>query len=160
MKFTLLKSLKQDSMMKPILSGLLIFTILYLISGILVKHSSFGLFELAIQTTLLGNEEEFLDPMSTASFLEFWHMEIFFIMMILLSLSAVFIRLCKNSRLNIVLLNLALLSALTSLISLVLSFYLSSSFIIFYVVSFFTWHLIALYMSVFSLWNLHYDSSI
>ena len=160
MKFTLLKSIRQDILMRPILLGLLLFTLAYLIADIFVKYSSFGIFSSQIHQTLFGNEDEFLDPINKAAFLEFWHMEIFFIMMILLSLSAVFIRLCASSTPNLWLLNILLITALTALVSLVLAFFISSYFIDIYVFSFFTWHLIALYMALFSLWNLFYDPSL
>lgn len=157
MRFTLIKDLKQDSMMKPILSGLLIFILIYLISDIFVKASSFGISLDAVTTTLFGNEDEFIDPISTASFLEFWHMEIFFIMMILLTLSSVFIRLSNSSRYKIIVLNLVMISALLSLISLVLSFFLTPEFLVIYLVSFFTWHLSAIYMVLYSLFKLYHD---
>ena len=105
MKFTLIKDLKQDSLMKPILSGLLIFTLLYLIADIIVKNATVGIFITDITYSLFGNEEEFLDPMLQSTFLEFWHIEIFFIMMILLSLSAVFIRLSTMNIKNLVIFN-------------------------------------------------------
>ena len=157
MRFTLIKDLKQDSMMKPILSGLLIFTLLYLISDIFVKSYSFGIFENAIQVTMFGDEEEFLDPLSTSAFLEFWHMEIFFIMMILLTLSAVFIRLSGAKDFNIIIVNALMISALISLVALVLSFFINTAFVKLYVLSFFVWHICAVYMSMYSLVKLYYD---
>ena len=156
MRFTLIKDLKQDQMMKPILSGLLLFTFLYLLSDILVKHYSFGVSIHDVTLSLFGNEDEFLDPMSKASFLEHWHIEIFFIMMILLSLSAVFIRLC-TSKINMLILNVTLIASILSIISLALAYFVSQGFITIYVVSFFIWHLFAIYMSIASLWNLYND---
>ena len=157
MRFTLIKDLKQDTMMKPILSGLLIFTLLYLISDIFVKSSSFGIFEEMIKATLLGNESEFLDPITTSAFLEFWHMEIFFIMMILLTLSAVFIRLSGAKGFNIIIVNAVMISALISLVALGFSFFVNAAFVQLYVFSFFTWHICAVYMSLYSLLKLYYD---
>ena len=157
MRFTLIKDLKQDSMMRPILSGLLLFTLLYLVSDIFVKNFSFGIFEESIKTTLFGNEDEFLDPLTTSSFLEFWHMEIFFTMMILLTLSAVFIRLSGAKGFNIIIVNAVMVSALISLVTLVLSFFVNAAFIQLYVLSFFMWHICAIYMSLYSLWRLYND---
>ncbi len=157
MRFTLIKDLKQDSMMKPILSGLLIFTLLYLISDIFVKSYSFGIFEETIKATMFGNEEEFLDPLTTSAFLEFWHMEIFFIMMTVLTLSAVYIRFSGAKGFNIIIVNAVMISALISLVALVLSFFLNAAFIQLYVASFFIWHICAIYMSLYSLTKLYYD---
>ncbi|MDQ7046016.1 MAG: hypothetical protein Q9M32_08905 [Sulfurimonas sp.] len=160
MRFTLIKDLKQDALMKPILSGLLIFTLLYLLADVFVKQYTLGLFYDEIFLNLFGNEEEFLDPMLKSSFLEFWHIEIFFIMMLLLTLSAVFIRLYSNTSFNLLVLNTMLLSALLCIISIALSFFASEVFIHIYIISFFIWHILALYMSIYSLWNLHYDPSL
>jgi len=143
--------------MRPILTGLLLFTLLYIISDFFVKYSSFGLLPHAIELTLFGSEEEFLDPITKASFLEFWHIEIFFLMMILLTLSAVFARLSSKSRILIT--NIVMISAFVSLVSLALAFFASKIFIWLYVISFFLWHIFASYMALFSLWKL-YDSSI
>jgi len=156
MKFTLIKDLKQDSMMKPILSGLLFFTLLYLVSDIFVKNSGFGVFPSAVKLTMFGNEQEFLDPISKASFLEFWHVEIFFIMMIIFTLSAVYIRLSKASKSAIVVVNLMMISAIASLISLPISYFFNPIFINMYVTTFFIWHILALFSSVYSLKRLHY----
>ncbi len=154
MRFTLIKDLKQDKMMKPILSGLLIFTILFLLADMLTKHYTFGILAPDIHFTLYGNEEEYLDPISKASFLEYWHIEIFFIMLVLLSLSAVFIRLCQNNIKNMIILNTVLIAALSSLIFLVLAYFVSDIFIYAYSISLILWHVLALYMAFFSLWNL------
>ena len=143
--------------MRLILTGFLTFILLYILSDILVKYSSFGLFGDKINLTLFGSEEEYIDPMSKASFLEFWHTEIFFIMMILLTLGAVFIRLAKNSRVLVT--NILMISAIASLVALGLSYFISPFFVNIYVATFFLWHLTALYMILYSLWRL-YDKSV
>ncbi len=160
MRFTLIKDLKQDSTMRPIISGLLIFTLLYLVFDIFVKHFNFGIFPDAIRLTLFGNEDEFLDPMTQSSFLELWHVEIFFIMMILLTLSAVFIRVSNASKKQILITNITMISSIISLVSLLASYFISDSFVEIYVFSFFIWHILASYMAIYSLKKLNYDKSI
>jgi len=142
------------------MSGLLIFTLIYLLVDIAVKYNSFGLFNSAIKLTLFGDEEQFIDPLNTASFLEFIHTEIFFIMMILLSLSAVYARLTSKKHSTVWVINAVLLSSLVSLIALTLSYYISDSFINLYVLSYFSWHFLALYMASYSLWNLNFAKSV
>ena len=146
--------------MRPILSALLLFTLLYILSDILVKYVNFGIFPDAINVTLFGDEEQYIDPLSTSAFLEFWHMEIFFIMMILLTLSAVFVRVSKDDTSKIILLSALMICALFSLISLVLAFFLAKTFVLIYVILFFIWHAIAVYMILYSLGKLYYDKSI
>lgn len=156
MKFTLVNNLQKESAMSLVLKGFLIFILLYLSSDILVMKSSFGISVQTINTTLFGNEDAYIDAISEASFLEFWHTQIFFIMMVLLTLSAVFIRVAKRSRM--ILTNILMISAISSLISLPLAFYMSKLFINIYVVTFFIWHIMAIYMVFYSFWKLNAKS--
>ena len=156
MKFTLINNIQKDSAMSLILKGFLIFILLYLVSDILVMNSSFGISVETINTTLFGNEEEYIDPINEASFLEFWHTEIFFIMMILLTLNAIFIRVASRSR--TILTNILMISAITSLISLPLAFYMSKFFVNIYILTYFIWHLMAIYMIFYSFWKLNAKS--
>lgn len=156
MKFTLIKNIKQDKAMKLILTGFLSFIFLYIISDILVKAFSFGVSVETINITLFGSEENFIDPITKASFLEFWHVEIFFIMMLLLTLSAIFIRLANRSRTLII--NTLMISAITSLVAIALAYFISSIFIYLYVIGFFIWHLSALYIILYSFWKLYAKS--
>ena len=156
MKFTLIKNIQKDSAMSLILKGFLLFILLYLIADVLVMNSSFGITVDTITTTLFGNEEEYIDPINEASFLEFWHTQIFFVMMILLTLNAIFIRVANRSR--VINTNILMISAITSLISLVLAFYVSNFFINVYMWSYFIWHTMAIYMIIYSFWKLRAKS--
>lgn len=153
MKFTVIKNLQKDSAMSLILRGFLLFISIYLLSDIFVMHASFGITPQALKTTLFGDETLYVDPINEASFLEFWHTQIFIVMMLLLTLSSVFIRVANRSR--IIITNAVMLNALTSLVALPLAFYLSNFFIHIYVVTYFLWHFTALYMIVYSFWKLH-----
>ena len=155
MKFTLINNIQKDSAMSLILKGFLIFILLYLAADILVMNSSFGISIQSISTTLFGNEEEYIDPINEASFLEFWHTQIFFIMMILLTLNAIFIRMAKKSR--VIVPNILMISAIISLVSLPLAFY-SEFFIQVYIFTYFIWHLMAVYMIFYSFWKLNAKS--
>lgn len=152
MKFTLVDNIQKDKTLSLILKGLVVFIFFYLIADILVMKSQLGITIDALKTTLFGNEEEFLEPITEGALLELWHTQIFFIMMILLTLNAIFIRLAKRKR--VLLTNILMLSAITSLIALPLSYYISELFVSIYLVSFFIWHILAIWMSIFSLWKL------
>jgi len=152
-KFTVIKNIQKDSAMSLILRGFLLFILLYLISDIFVMRSNFGISPDTVNMALFGDEETYVDPMNEASFLEFWHTQIFFIMMILLTLSSVFIRVAKKSRM--IFTNTLMASAVVSLISLPLAFYLSSFFVNIYLATYFLWHLAAFYMIIYSFWKLN-----
>jgi len=153
MRFTLIKDIKEDKTMSLILKGFLVFILLFLIADILVMNSSFGISIQKINITLFGNEDEYIDPITKASFLEFWHTQIFFIMMILLSLSAIFIRVAKRSR--VIIINILMISAIISLIALPISFYVTSVFITIYATTYFLWHITAMWMILYSYWKLN-----
>ncbi|WP_304545255.1 hypothetical protein [Sulfurimonas microaerophilic] len=138
--------------MKPILGSLLSFFLLYLVADFFVKHSSFGIFFETVENTLFGNTEEFLDPIDYAVFLEFWHTEIFFTMFIVFLLSTVFIRLFATRKIFLWLLNSFMISALLSLIFLPLSYFYHFDFLIYgFIFAFWSWHLIAILISILSL---------
>jgi hypothetical protein len=141
--------------MRPILSGLLLFMLLYIVADIVVKQQTIGLSSDAVALTLYGNAEEFLDPITESVFLESLHAEVFFLMMILLTLSAVFVRLRSQKRFSLLLLNITMSSALLALITLALSYFFSAIFINFYVATFFLWHIGSLLMILLSLWSLY-----
>jgi len=146
--------------MKPILNGLLFFTFIYLLSDFFVSYHSFGLFSEQVKTTLFGNMDEFIDPITKDTFLEYIHSQIFFMMMILLTLSAVFARLCSKKSYMLFFINILMISALLSLFSLGLSFFFAPALINLYVLSYFTWHSMALSMILISLWNLNLAKSV
>ncbi len=160
MRFTLIKDLKQDITMKPLLNGLLIFMLMYLIADIFVIDATLGLLGEDIKMTLFGNIDEYIDPIDKSVFLEYIHGEIFFMMMILLTLSTVYARLCSIKNYSIIIINILMLSALLALISLAISYFYAPSFLSVYVLSYFIWHITAFIMALHSLWNLNFATSI
>ncbi|QOP42303.1 hypothetical protein [Sulfurimonas marina] len=157
MKFTLVKDLREDPVMKPILGLLLSFFLLYLVADFFVKYSGFGIFFEAVKNTLYGNAEEYLDPIDYAVFLEFWHTEIFFTMFVVFLLSTIFIRLFATRKIFLWLLNSFMISALLSLIFLPLSYFYHHNFFIYgFLFAFWSWHTLALLISVLSLKRLYF----
>lgn len=156
MRFTLIKNIKQDKSMKPLLNGLLIFITLYLTFDIFVKNHTLGLSVTTVSTTLFGNADEFLDPMNKSVFLEFIHMQIFFLMMLLLIVSAVFIRLLHKKQNTIIIMNLLMLFGILTPLTLTAAYFYSAEFIGIYLVCFFFWHIIAFYMTLKSFWELNF----
>ena len=154
MKFTLVKDVKHDSLMRPLLGGLLLFIFLFLTADIFLKENHIGLTPTALSQTLFGNEEEFIEPASEHFLLELMHSDIFFMMMTLLTLSAVYARLCQNSTLRLVNINVTMISALLAVLFLPSAYYLSAHFILPYIATFYVWHLMALMMTLASFFYL------
>jgi len=154
MKFTVIKDVKHDPLMRPLLGGLLLFILLFLGADIFLKDDHIGLTPSHLAQTLFGNEEEFIEPAGEQFLLELMHSDIFFMMMTLLTLSAVYARLCQNARLRLVNINLTMVSALLSIVLLPLAYYLSAHFILPYITAFYLWHILALMMTLSSLFYL------
>ncbi|MGB5964117.1 MAG: hypothetical protein WBG65_01120 [Sulfurimonadaceae bacterium] len=154
MKFTLVKDVKNDTLMRPLLGGLLLFILLFVSADILLRSDHIGLTPSALAQTLFGNEEEYIEPVTEHFLLEMIHSDIFFIMMTLLTLSAVYARLCQNQRLRLININITMITALLAIIFLPMAYYLSPLFITPWIVSFYTWHIMAIAMSIASLYYL------
>ena len=155
MKFTLVKDIKGDTLMRPILGGLLLFILLFLSADVVLKNDHIGLTPTALAQTLFGNEEEYIEPVTEHFLLELMHSDIFFMMMTLLTLSAVYARLCQNKTIRIVNINATMISALLTILFLPLAYYLSAIFIFPYIIAFYAWHILALFMAIASLYYLY-----
>ncbi len=154
MKFTLVKDLRHDPLMRPLLGGLLLFVILFLGADIAVKQAQFGLTPAQLETTLYGDEARYVEPLTQHFLLEHLHADIFFIMMVLLTLSAVYARLCRHKNLRLVMINAVMMAALSATAFLPLAYFVSDLFVLPYIVAFFAWHLGAFWLALASLYYL------
>ena len=154
MKFTLVKDIKGDSLMRPLLGGLLLFMLLFLSADVLLKNEHIGLTPTQLSQTLFGDEEAYIEPATEQFMLELMHSDIFFMMMTLLTLSAVYARLCQNRTIRIVNINATMISALLTVLFLPLAYYLSAWFVLPYIIAFYSWHILALFMTMASLYYL------
>ena len=140
--------------MRPLLGGLLIFILLFLSVDVLLKNTTIGLTPTQLSETLFGNEEEYIEPVTEHFLLELMHSDIFFMMMTLLTLSAVYARLCQNKSMRMININAMMISALLSVLFLPLAYYASAHFILPYILAFYSWHILALFMTLASLYYL------
>ncbi len=154
MKFTLVKDLRSDPLMRPVLIGVLLFLLLFFISDLFVMQDQIGLHVSKASQTLYGDEAQYLDPIAPLVLLELIHANLFMSMLSLLTLSAVFIRLEtreKRARLGVHLLMLSALLAPALLYGASFGIpLLMAVWLLFYWLN----HLIALLMILFSLWRL------
>jgi len=157
MRFTLVKDLRTDALMRPLIGGLLLFTFLFLLFDIWYKIEQIGLLPTDVATFLYGNEEDFVEPVTQSSLLEIIHMDIFFAMMILLTLSAVYARLSDSTSRKTVMINLSMISALVGIISLPMAYFLHPLFMYVWLFCFEVWHMIALGMTIESFWRLYHS---
>ena len=139
MRFVLIKDLKQDRSMRPMINFLLAFILLFVIFSPVVQNTTIGLYESKVHTTFFGNEEEFLDPINSDYFLEYLHTQIFLVMMTMITLSAIFVRLSRNIFVTKLLVIITNTAALVFLASLALGYYLSPLFVPLYLLSYYLW---------------------
>lgn len=151
MKFLVVKNLQQDKGFRPLIIGVSLFSLLYLVVDIYVKSKTFGLTLAPLLENLYGNEEEYIDAMEASVFLEYLHLDIFIMMMLLLTITAIYIRFTATQKRNLFIANTTLITALLSLILLTLSFYINEVFIIPYLICFWFWHVGAFWMSIHTL---------
>ncbi len=140
--------------MRPLLGGLLLFMLLFLSADVLLKNNHIGLTPTQLSQTLFGDEEAYIEPATEQFMLELIHSDIFFMMMTLLTLSAVYARLCQNKTIRIVNINATMISALLTVLFLPLAYYLSAWFVLPYIIAFYSWHILALFMAIASLYYL------
>ncbi|MEA2110794.1 MAG: hypothetical protein U9P71_01970 [Campylobacterota bacterium] len=154
MKFTLVKDLAKDTLMRPLLTGVIFFLLLFLVSDLFQKESQIGLHVNSVNTTLYGNEEEFLDPISLEALLEIIHADIFFMMMTLLVLCAIYGRLASKSKKTYWIIHSVNISAFASVVLLLIAFKSSAIITPFWLLAVCFWHVLALMMSLESLYRL------
>lgn len=151
MKFTLVKELREDALMRPLLAGLLFFALLFLGADALLKSEQLGLEPSALAATLYGDEESYVDPIPATSLLEQVHASLFFMMFTLLTLGATYIRLTGVGRFRTVPLHASMLAAMAEPALLLLAFYQGDAFLLPWLGAFWLWHAGALFMALASL---------
>ena len=156
MKFTLNNDHQANRLMNTLLSGLLLFTLLFLTADLIAKALHFGLTPEAVKTALFGDEEAFIDPLPFASLLESVHADIFFTMMTLLTLGAIYGRVGRSKRWRLILINVMMLSALVALAAPLLAYYVAAFWADVWYAAFILWHLTALLVTLIALWRLRF----
>ncbi len=93
MKFFVSSDLKRERPIKWMISGLILFLSLFTLSNAAVKASIFGTTPEQIAQTLQGDPDEFIEPFALGSLLELIHVDLFFMSLLFLLLSALQFRL-------------------------------------------------------------------
>lgn len=151
MKFTLVRDLREDALMRPLLAGLLLFALLFLGADALLKSEQLGLAPSALAATLYGDEENYVDPMPATSLTEQVHASLFFMMFTLLTLGATYVRLAGGRGLRMLPMHLSMLAGLSDPALLLLAYYGDDAFVLPWLGAFWLWHAGALFMALASL---------
>ncbi|CAA6808266.1 MAG: Unknown protein [uncultured Sulfurovum sp.] len=131
------KEFDKNPLLKKLIFFLVITLLLYLGLDILLHQQQIGLTFKMASHTILGNEEEFLDPILFDALLEHVHANILSSMLTLLLLSSIYIRLNPKSKQRLI--HVSFITAIFSHITLLLTTTLSL-FISIWIILFLLWH--------------------
>ena len=145
------KEFDKNPLLKKLILFLVFILILFLGLDMLVHHHQIGLTLTTATHTILGNEEEFLEPILFDTLLERVHADILSAMITLMLLATILIRLNFKSKQRLV--HLSFLTAIFSQIALLLAPSLPL-FIALWLVLFLLWHLLAFVMGISIFWKL------
>lgn len=147
MKFLITKELKDNSLLRLLVTLLLSFFMLFLALDILIHHYQIGLnLDKAIET-IIGDEDNFIEPILFDVLIERVHIDIFISMILLTLLVIIYIRVEQKPK-NIFI-HIVFLSNIFSSISFILAYFYGEIFIILWIGLFLLWHIIAFYISFF-----------
>jgi len=149
MKFTVSKDLRANSVMRVLLISFSIIMLLFLALDVTNKTLKFGSSITEIKNNIIGNEDEYLEPLSTLSALEMVHTDLFIAIILLLLIGAIFMRI--EAKFKTLLLAITMILSILSFISFLASLYVNEIFVMLSVISFLAWHISAALMLLTSL---------
>ncbi len=140
MKFIASKKLSDNSVMRSIIMGMLLSFILAMVLSMIAKGIDYGLTPKAWTTTVLGNEAEFIDPMSFNDLLLGIHTDLFGLIITFVLIASVYARMGRSRVMMISFLTLSLLSLLAYPIGMLFSPLLGSAGVILSLSAFILFH--------------------
>jgi len=147
------KELNKNPLLKHLVILLVLTILLYLGIDILLHHQQIGLTLSTATNTILGNEEEFLDPILFDTLLERTHSNILSSLITLMLLASIHIRLTRCTQKRQPIVHLAFTTAILSHIVL-LATQTYPSLITIWIGLFLLWHFFALLLSLIIIWKL------
>jgi len=148
-KFLVTKELWYNPLLKWLVVLLVAIFSFFLLLDMLLHHYQIGLeFSKAIET-IMGNEEEFTDPILFDALLERVHIDIFTSTVTLMLLAIIYVRVAPQSRIKSLPIHLSFVTAILSHVALMGGFYAGEFLIQLWIVLFVIWHIIALGLSLY-----------
>ena len=148
MKFLVTKDLSHSRLLAYLMGAVMFSIVLYLIMDVVLHAYVIGLDIPTIYNTLLGNAENFEEPILIDSLLLQVHIDLFLTLFALLILSAIYIRLYEKTSVMKMILHTLFLSGMTAPIFLLLAYLWSEAFAYVWLGTFFLWHIMAFLLSL------------
>ena len=149
MKFTVSKDIRNNKVMRNLLISFSTIMLLFLALDVTNKALRFGSTIVDIKNSWLGNENEFIEPLSTISALEMVHLDLFIAILLILLIGSIFMRI--NTKLKTPFLAITMLLSIVSFASFLAALFVSQTFVIISVTSFLAWHISASSMLIVSI---------
>ena len=153
MKFLTTKELHTNTPLKHLVGILLGVLILFLITDILLHKYQIGLTLSQVKNNILGNEEEFIEPMLFDMLLERIHIDLLTSLITLMLLALIYIRVSLKPKAWI--LHISFMGAILTQLALLGSFWWGETPIALWIGLFILWHILAIWLGAVSLWRLY-----
>lgn len=151
MRFLLTKDLAHSTLLTTLMSAVVFAILLYIGLDIVLHAYVIGLDISSIETTLFGDETNFMEPILLDSLLLQVHIDLFMTLFAILILSSIYIRLYSNKKMTKWTVHLLFIFGMLAPVMLLFSYFVSPSLTIIWLCCFAVWHFLALYVSIMSL---------
>jgi len=145
MKFLVSKNIHTNANFRLLLGFYALMLLLYVIGDIFYLSHFFGSNTQEVLSTLKGNPDEFIEPLSLLSLLEHLHISLFLAIFALFSTMAVVLRMRLEHLHKGIIITISMASAFLSFLSLLGTYFIADLFVYGFVYLTLFWHLIAAY---------------
>ena len=145
MKFLISKNLHDNTNFTLLLGFYALMMFLYFVGDLFYMESFFGSSIPEVLSTLQGNPEEFIEPLSLLSLLEHLHIALFLAILALFTTMAIILRINLAFTHKKIIIILAMVSLLVSFISLMGTYFFSDIFVYSFVLFSLLWHFTGIY---------------
>jgi len=145
MKFLISKDIHSNPNFTLLLGFYSLMMLFYFIGDIFYLLYFFGSSPAEVLSTLKGNPDEFIEPLSLLSLLEHIHISLFLSILALFTTMAIVLRIRLGHVHKKLIILIAMLSLLISFLSLIGTYFLDDAFVYGFVFTTLSWHLAGLY---------------
>jgi len=154
MKFLASKKLSDNAPLRLVMIWMLLGLFIASIMNIIQKSIDFGITPLQWSAAILGDEEQFLEPMAYQDILLSLHTDLFGLILLFILISSMGVRLNVSNRLKMLILGSSVLSLLLYPLFMLSTPLMQSAGVIASIVSFLIFHLLMIFMDLYSLLEL------
>ena len=145
MKFLVSKDIHSNPNFTLLLSFYSLMMLLYFVSDIFYLFNFFGSSFSEILSTLKGNADEFIEPLSLLSLLEYFHISLFLAILALFTIMAIILRVKLSLRYKKLIILSSMLSLLLSFLALLGTYFFMDIFVYGFVAFSLLWHFSGIY---------------